>query len=181
MGKFPALFLLLASAAAVAAFFGAAHNQLSYSVGPDYFHAIKFAQFGIAADTHPRLGAAIVGVQASWWMGVLVALPACLYGLITVPTARSYLAAGIGAIGLVFLLAIAAAFGGLILGVFAADAAFLDDAIPIPQGVPRGDFLRAALMHEASYLGGGLGAILAFWPMIRAKRRDTEIAAMRPS
>lgn len=177
MGKFPVFFLLLALSALAASAFGAAHNQLSFSVGPDYFLSLKFPQFGIADDTAPRLGAAIVGVQASWWMGVMVGLPAFLYGLLSVPTARSYFAAGLGAIGLVFLLSMAAAFNGLILGLVATSTGFLDNAIAIPDPVDRADFLRAGLMHEASYLGGGLGALLAFWPMIRAKRRDTEISA----
>ncbi len=119
LGKFPTFFLLVALAALSAAIFGALHNQLSYSVGPDYFLSFKFPQFGIPEGTSPRFGAAQVGVLASWWMGVLVGLPAFLFGLFTVPNARSYLAAGIGAIGLVLLLATFAALAGLVGGIAA--------------------------------------------------------------
>ena len=172
LGKFPTFFLLVALAALSAAVFGALHNQLSYSVGPDYFHAIKFPQFGIAEGTAPRLGAAQVGVLASWWMGAAVGLPAFLYGLFAVPQARSYLAAGIGAIGLVLVLATFAALAGLVGGLVADATGILESYLLTPVGVDRSGFLRAGFMHDASYIGGALGALLAFWPMRRARAID---------
>lgn len=172
LGKFPTFFLLVALAALSAAIFGALHNQLSYSVGPDYFTGFKFPQFGIPEGTSPRFGAAQVGVLASWWMGAIVGLPAFLYGLFAVPNARSYLAAGIGAIGLVLVLATFAALSGLVGGIAAEATGVLDGIVTPPAGVERGDFLRAGFMHEASYIGGALGALLAFWPMRRARAID---------
>lgn len=172
LGKFPTFFLLLALAALSAAIFGALHNQLSYAVGPDYFHSLKFPQFAIPSDMSPRLGAALVGAQASWWMGAAVALPAFLLGLFTVPNAQSYLAAGIGAIGLVIMLATMAAFAGLIGGLIADTTGLLDKSLTPPEGVARADFLRAGFMHEASYVAGALGALVAIWPMRRARAID---------
>jgi hypothetical protein len=171
LGKFPTFFLLLALSALVAAVYGALHNQLSYSVGPDYFHALKFPEGGIAAGTAPRLGAALVGAQ-TWWAGAAVALPACLYGLLAVPRAQSYLAAGLGAIGLVLVLATFAALAGLVGGIAVEATGLLDDYLTLPDGVPRSDFLRAGFMHDAGYVGGALGALLAFWPMRRARAID---------
>lgn len=171
-GKPPVLILLLLLAMLVASVFGALHNQLSYSVGPSYFTALKFPQFGIDPETPARLGAAWVGVQASWWVGALVGMPAFLYGLLAVPTARSYLAAGIGAIGLVVVLSLLAACLGLVGGIFAAETGLLDSYIAPPEGVDRAEFLRAGMMHDAGYLGGFLGALLAFWPMRRARAID---------
>ncbi len=172
LGKFPVFFVLVILAAISAAVFGALHNQLSYSVGPDYFHVIKFPQFNLAPDVSPRVGAAIVGVQASWWMGVIVGIPAFLYGLFRVPTARTYLAAGIGAIGAVVLLSAFAALLGLIAGIALAGSGWFADLIAIPAGLDRAEFLRAGMMHDASYLGGALGALVAFWPMHRAVAID---------
>lgn len=172
LGKFPTFFLLMALAALSAAIFGALHNQLSYSVGPSYFLGFKFPQFGIPEGTSPRFGAAQVGVLASWWMGAIVGLPAFLYGLLAVPKARSYLAAGIGAIGLVLVLATFAALSGLVGGIAAEATGLLDGVVIPPAGVDRAHFLRAGFMHEASYIGGALGALLAFWPMRRARAID---------
>jgi hypothetical protein len=172
LGKFPTFFLLVALAAFSASIFGALHNQLSYSVGPDYFLSFKFPQFGIPEGTSPRFGAAQVGVLASWWMGAIVGLPAFLFGLFTVPNARSYLAAGIGAIGLVLVLATFAALAGLVGGILAEATGILDGYLTPPAGIDRADFLRAGFMHDASYIGGALGALLAFWPMRRARVID---------
>lgn len=172
LGKFPVFFLLVALAALAAAVFGALHNQLSYSVGPDYFLSLKFPQFGIPGDMPPRLGAALVGVQAGWWVGAAVALPAFLYGLFAVPQAQSFLAAGIGAIGLVLVLATFAALAGLVGGIAVETTGLLDAYLPVPDGVDRRDFLRAGFMHDAGYVGAALGALIAFWPMRRARAID---------
>jgi hypothetical protein len=171
-GKLPVLVLLLALAALTGAIFGALHNQLSYTVGPTYFTELKFAQFAIPPDTAPRLGAAIVGVQAAWWMGPLVALPAFLYGFFAVPRTETYLAAGIGAIGLVLVLATFAALLGLVGGIAAEATGILDTYLTPPDGPSRDDFYRAGFMHDAAYAAGALGLLLAFSPMRRGRQID---------
>jgi len=171
-GKFPLLLLLVLIAALVAGVFGMLHNQLSYSVGSSYFTGLKFAQFGIAEGTAERWGAAQVGFMASWWMGAMVGLPAFLIGLFMVPTRRSYFAAGLGGIGLVVVFATFTAFAGLIGGLVADQTGLIDGYLAFPSGPTRSDFLRAGFMHDASYLGGALGALLAIWPMTRARKID---------
>ena len=54
--------------------YGMMHNQISYTVSPEYFTKFKFRQFGIAPTLNERTGAAIVGWQASWWMGIAIGL-----------------------------------------------------------------------------------------------------------
>ncbi len=171
-GKLPILVLLLVLAAISAAVFGALHNQLSFSVGPTYFTELKFDQFAISPDTAPRLGAALVGIQASWWMGPLVALPAFLYGFAAVPRSETYLAAGIGAIGLVIVLATLSAFLGLLGGIAAETTGLIDPYLTRPEGPTRADFFRAGFMHDAAYAAGAIGFLLAFWPMRRARKID---------
>ncbi|MEJ6393684.1 hypothetical protein V8J82_10480 [Gymnodinialimonas sp. 2305UL16-5] len=172
MGKFPTFFFLLGLAALAAALFGALHNQLSYSVGPTYFTAFKFEQFGMPEDMPNRLAAAWVGVQASWWMGPLVGAPAFLYGLFAVPQNRTYLAAGLGAIFLVILLATFGALGGLLGGLAADSTGLLDEYLTFREGPTRSDFLRAGFMHDATYLAGALGLLAAFFPMRRGRTID---------
>lgn len=172
MGKFPTFFALLLLSAVAAAIFGALHNQLSYTVGPTYFTDFKFIQFNIAEALPHRIGAAIVGIKASWWMGVLVGLPAFLFGLFTVPTPRTYLAAGLGAITLVVVLATFGALAGLLGGIIADTTGLLDPYLAFRDGPTRSDFLRAGFMHDASYLAGALGALAAFFPMRRARQID---------
>lgn len=178
-GKFPVLIFLVFLAAVSAAIFGALHNQLSFSVGPSYFEELKFPQFGIASDTAPRAGAAIVGLRANWWAGALMALPALGYGFLAVPRPQTYLAAGIGAIGLVLVLATMAALIGLVGGIAADATGILDPWLNPPEGPARSDFLRAGFMHDALFVTGFLGALVAFWPMTRARKID--IAQLTPS
>lgn len=176
MGKFPTFFLLLLLAAFAAATFGALHNQLSYSVGPTYFTEFKFIQFNISDTTPDRLGAAYVGVMASWWMGPIIGLPAFIYGLLAVPNPRSYLAAGMGAIFVVILLATFGAFAGLLGGLIADNTAMFDDRVTFPDGPTHSHLLRAGFMHEASYLAGALGLIAAIFPMRQARKIDMHTA-----
>ncbi len=175
-GKVLAFFGLMALAVLAAGLFGAVHNQLSYTVGPAYFTEIKFAQFAIPPELQNRFGASLVGWRASWWMGLFIGLPAFLIGLFIVPRARSYVAAGIGAIGLVILFTALAALLGLVLGLTMADSDRVAQVIP-PSWAGRPDLIRAGLMHDASYLGGALGAVLAIWPMIAARKRDMAVMA----
>lgn len=142
-----------------AAGFGAVHNQLSFTVGPDYFYTIKFPQFQIV-NLPPRGGAALVGVLASWWMGPLIGLPAFLVGLIVVPGPRAYLLAGLRAIGIVFLTTGAAAFCGLLLGYWRVGQG-IDPGFWVPASASPADIIRAGSMHNSSYAGGALGALLA--------------------
>lgn len=175
-GKFPTLILLLAVAGAVAAVFGVLVAQLSYSVGPSYFEAILFPRAGIAPEETGRMAAAAVGASA-WPAGPMIALPAFLFGLVTVPRGDSYLAAGLGAIGLVFLLATFTALVGLVGGIAADATGLLDRFLAIPEGPLRSDFLRAGFMQDAGFVAGALGVLLAFWPMVRARRIDHARAA----
>jgi hypothetical protein len=160
-GKLPVLVLLLMLAALAAAVFGALHNQLSYTVGPTYFTELKFGQFAIPDDTGPRLGAALVGIQASWWMGVIVALPALLVGFVTVPRTETYFAAGIGAIGLVVVLATFAALVGLVGGIAANTTGILDGFLTLPDG-PTGPISTARVSCMTRPMSPEYLAL--FWP-----------------
>ena len=169
MGKIGTFLALMILATLAAGVFGMLHNQLSYSVGPDYFHKFKFAQFNIPETTTPRLGAAQVGWSASWWTGPILALPVMLYGLMRAPSTTALWAGGIAAIGTVIFMATLAAMAGLTLGIAALS---LDLPLPftVPEGLNPEHFTRAGAMHDATYLGGAIGALLAFWPMTRATR-----------
>ncbi|MEM6390235.1 MAG: hypothetical protein AAF825_10395, partial [Pseudomonadota bacterium] len=165
----PLIFVvLLALSCLAAALFGALHNQVSFTIGPDYFYAIKFPQFRIEA-LPPRGGAAIVGVLASWWMGPIIGLPAFVIGLIAVPTAGRYFRAGLRAIAVVFAATGIAALIGLALGIWRVSQG-IDPGFWIPAGAEAADIIRAGSMHNASYAGGALGAVIAAGMIWRSAR-----------
>ncbi len=156
MGKAVLFPVLLVAACLVAGLYGAAHDQISYTVSPDYFHAFKFQQFLVPESLHNRLGAAFVGWLASWWMGFLIGVPVLLVGLM-LPDARTYLVQSLVAFAVVAGTALAVGLGALLWA-----ACTLSDS-----------FAMAGTMHDFSYLGGSLGILTAsaylVWTRVRLR------------
>jgi hypothetical protein len=149
--------LLLAAACLVAGAYGALHNQISYTVSPDYFHAFKFDQFRIPENLQGRVGASIVGWHASWWMGLLIGVPVLLIGLI-MPDGRTYLTRCLVAFGVVAATALIVGLGALVWASFTIS----ESSLPgywYPGVADKVAFARAATMHNFSYLGGFIGII----------------------
>lgn len=170
MSKPLVLVVLAIMSVMIAGVYGALHNQLSYSVGSSYFHDFKFAQFGISTDWQNRFGASLVGWRASWWMGLLVGLPAFLLGYVILRNPQRFLAAGVTSVAAVICCVLLFSMGGLILGMIAPQHAA---NLPLPAGITDTEsFLRAALMHEASYYGGFVGVLVALWPIWQARKAE---------
>lgn len=150
--------ILLVLACLLAGLYGALHNQISYTIAPEYFHAFKFEQFVMPGAFRNRLGAALVGILASWWMGVIAGMP-ILIASIFHP----------GVIGMVtgFLRAALAMTGvTLLTGLCALLASF---ALIGPETLPWWAlqreledpvaFARAGTMHNFCYIGAALGLL----------------------
>jgi hypothetical protein len=162
--------VLLGAGCLVAGLYGALHNQISYTVSPDYFHALKFDQFGIPTDLRCRIGASLVGWHASWWMGLLIGLPVLLVGLI-LPSWQAYLRHCLIAFGVVAVTALAVGLGALIYARLTISESSLP-AFRYPDGVmDKVAFARAAVMHNFSYLGGFLGILTGILYLIRERIR----------
>lgn len=170
MARLAVFVLLCFCAMFAAAAFGALHNQISFTIGASYFYDVKFAQFYIDPYLQNRIGAAIVGVLASWWMGLFMGIPAFLLGAITQAGRRRYFYAGLRAIAGALCITALGAFVGLAFG-HIADINTLIGYLPMIDAFsdPIG-FVRAAIMHEASYFGGALGALAAIYIMWRAAK-----------
>jgi hypothetical protein len=163
---------LLASACLIAGLYGALHNQISYTVSPDYFFAFKFHQFGITVDLQCRLGASLVGWYASWWMGLIIGVPVLLVGLVC-PTWETYVRRSFIAFAIAALTALVVGLGALVYGYFTI-AEGSSPGFWYPEGIAdHVSFARAGNMHNFSYLGGSLGIITASAYLIVARLRRT--------
>ncbi len=184
--KFGVYLGMLPVAAMIAGLYGAAHDQISYTVSPEYFTRFKFIQFDLPwAYDNPRLGAAYVGFLATWWMGVFVAIPLGLFGFMfrkprqmAANLAGSLLAAVMVAL-LTGLIGLAYGYQQVTEQTITAYRQWIPSTVTDPV-----QFMRVGVMHDASYLGGLTGLIagityliLAKWRAVRlSKRRDASCA-----
>ncbi len=151
--------VLMVFACVLAGLYGALHNQISYSVSPGYFHEFKFIQFGIDQAFQNRLGASIVGLQASWWMGIIIGIPIYLVGLFVRGTKlfiQAYLKAAMIVVGVTLTVGAAA----LLVSFFSVSPDNLPWWMDNRQVSNPVAFARAGMMHNHSYLGGGIGLFL---------------------
>lgn len=172
MARLAVFILLCFCAMFAAAAFGVLHNQISFTIGASYFYDVKFAQFDIDPVLQNRIGAGVVGALASWWMGLLMGLPAFALGLFTQAGRRRYFHAGLNAIWVATSITGIGAFVGLSFG-YIADINTLVGYLPMIDAFsdPIG-FVRAAIMHEASYFGGIIGALAALYVMWRERPKQ---------
>ena len=155
--------MLLQSAGAIlAGLYGIIHDQLTYSISPEYFTRLKFAQFHYADFGVPaRVFVAEIGFLATWWVGLFagwfiarVSVPAC-----SRPQAFRCCACGFL---IVFACALGAAILGYVLGLFhGSDYSTWQSMASALRIVDLPSFVRVAYIHNASYLGGLIGLILA--------------------
>ncbi len=149
----------------VAGLYGMIHNQISYTVAPEYFTKFKFRQFGLTEMPLPdRVRASMVGFLASWWMGIPIGLLVGAAGFIHRDhreMLRVTLWSFLLVIGFTFLFGL----GGLLYGFFETAHINIADYQGwfIPDDVTNlRRFLCASYMHNSSYLGGVL-AIFVAW------------------
>ncbi|MFZ0826986.1 MAG: hypothetical protein WAO02_06155 [Verrucomicrobiia bacterium] len=164
MKKFLVFVFLILLAIMVSGFYGMVHDQISYTVSPEYFTKFKFQQFGIADLNLPdRTRAAIVGFLASWWMGIPIGLMVGGSGFIHSGHWRM-LKITLLAFGLVMAITLLFGLGGLLYGYFQTRTINLTDYHDwfIPKDVvDLRHFLCVGYMHNASYLGGTLSIFAA--------------------
>jgi len=168
MAKVALFPVLLVAACLTAGLYGAVHNQISYTVSPDYFHAFKFHQFGIPKDLQGRIGAAIVGWHASWWMGLFIGVPVLLFGMI-LPGWKLYLNRCLVAFVVVTGTTLLVGLAALAVACLTISEASLPEYW-YPAGVAdKVAFARAGTMHNFSYLGGLVG-IFTGWVNLIVER-----------
>jgi MFS family permease len=162
--------VLLMAGCVIAGLYGALHNQISYTVSPDYFHSFKFHQFRIPEHLRGRMGAAIVGWRASWWMGLVIGVPVLLVGL-TLPGWKTYLSRCLVAFAVV---AGTALFVGLV-ALAIASLTISDTSLPEywypDQTIDKTAYARAGTMHNFSYAGGLFGIITGSLYLVGERKR----------
>jgi hypothetical protein len=165
--------ILLVFACLFAGIYGAIHNQISYTVAPEYFTQFKFHQFRIAEDTPDRIGAGIVGWYAAWWMGIVIGIILIPFGLVIRGNANYFW-------GMIHVFGVVA-MTTLSVGLVALASAFVIVDVDNVGEISRygneirddAAFERAGTMHNFSYLGGLVGIITGGVAILWLRRRST--------
>lgn len=177
MKKFFVFVLMVLLAIVPAGIYGMVHNQISYTVSPEYFTKFKFRQFGLVdLDLPDRARASIAGFLASWRMGIPIGLIVSGVGSMHPGHWRM-----LKMILLSFLVVIAVTFLFGICGLWYGWRATRTTNIAdyqdwhIPNDVvDLRRFLCVGYMHNSSYLGGALAILVAaaFQIAIRFKTKN---------
>lgn len=170
MPKLALVPLLILLACTLAGSYGVVHDQISYTVSPDYYHAFKFHQFRIDEPYRNRLGAVVVGWGATWWMGVVIALPILSVGW-TFREAKLYAKHSMRAFTVAAGTALVFSIGALIYASIAIGSENLPAYWYPDQPIDRVAFARVGTMHNFSYLGGFLGIFTAIVYLAVARKR----------
>ncbi len=159
----------------IASIYGVLHDQVTYSISPEYYTKFKFIQFNLADAfaaqhmTQPRSAVVIVGILATWWMGLSIGIVVALFALFFKEPATMFPSA-MQALGLVVAVAIiSAAIGGL-YGHYQLAKTGVNWWLP-GQLVDKPAFITVGAIHNASYIGGVVGLIFAALFLLLKNRR----------
>ena len=80
--------MIIGLAPLIGGLYGILHDQLTYTISPEYYTKFKFYQFGLmdigneAIFPNTRIEVSAVGFMATWWMGLPIGLILGLVGLV---------------------------------------------------------------------------------------------------
>lgn len=156
-----------------ASLFGILHDQVTYRICNEYFTKFKFIQFGLTESdnttvANPLVAVSIVGVLATWWVGIFIGIILGSTGLIF-PDHRKMLQATLYALWLTFLITILLSFTGFIIGRFYLIKTGVSWWQP-EHLINKDGFIIAGSIHNFSYLGGLAGMITGVIYLIRKNK-----------
>jgi len=175
MSKFVALVLIFLLSPILAAVYGILHDQITYSISPEYYTSFKFIQFGFISSftrqpvDYPRVLVAAVGVMATWWVGIPIGVLLGLTGLIH-RTGEAMFRVTRAALVITLVVAMVVGLVGLLYGKFYLASS--ESIWWVPDDViNKGRFIMVGAMHNFSYIGGAIGTILGIFYSIRKRKK----------
>lgn len=144
--------------------FGVLHDQVTYTISPEYFINFKFYQFDyVDFGFHDRVFVGLIGFLATWWVGFFCVWFLARRLIPDQPRERAYRQIVTGF--LIFCISgILFAAGGYVYGLLRGpeiDYSYWGEMIRRLRIEHPQEFIRVAYIHNASYLGGLTGLILA--------------------
>jgi len=159
--------------ALVAGLYGVVHDQITYTLSTEYFTNLKFDQFCYADLGWPTRGfVAEIGFLATWWVGFFAAW---FIARVTVPAypGRLALRRSLQSFGIVFAVAACGALTGYVMGVLHGPN--YGPWQPLAEMLQVRDvrsFVCVAYIHNAGYLGGLAGLVVALLVLVWRRRAE---------
>lgn len=185
MRKLATFLVIVLAAIVIASIYGVGHDQATYSISPEYYTKFIFIKFNLADSgaaqhmTQPRNAVVMVGVKASWWMGLFIGVILAAFVLMF-RNADTMFASAMQALGIVLLIAIVFGVIGGIYGHHVLAKRGVDWWLP-DNLVHRTDFITVGSIHNFSYMGGVIGMVAAivflFFKRQRLRKRAEARAA----
>ena len=156
--------------ALLAGLYGILHDQVTYSISPEYFTRLKLTQFHCADfGLPPRVLVAEVGFLATGWVGFLAGWFIARITVPGFPRAAAFRCSMRGFL-IIFAFALTAAFVGYGLGLLhGPDYSGWESLASAVGIVDVPSFVRVAYIHNAGYLGGLMGLVAAIIYLRRLK------------
>lgn len=143
----------------IAIVYGILHDQITYSISPEYYTKLKYDQFGLKPEWFGgnRPTVAVIGFYATWWTGLYIGSGLGITALIHNST--NQMSASIKrSILLVFIITVITGIAGYLYGKLYFSKTDVRWEFPETL-VDKGDYITVATVHNFSYLGGLLGLI----------------------
>ncbi|MCE3075566.1 hypothetical protein [Chryseobacterium gwangjuense] len=161
--KFFTVILISILAALIAGIYGILHDQLTYTISPEYYTKFKFIQFNIYEDHFAtRARVSTVGFLATWWFGLLLGIILSLFGLLHKDW-KMMLKVSMKSILIALITAFIIGLMGLLYGQFILSKQPRShfNSWYIPENIiDLKSYISVGSMHNFSYLGGIIGLIL---------------------
>lgn len=169
MKKLAVFLIMVLITVIVAGLYGIIHDEITYSISPEYFTKFKYIQFGVKPSEPggDRQAVAIIGFYATWWVGLIIGIVLSAITLIY-PDHISMRKAITKGIQIVFVTAVLFAFFGYLQGKYYLSKTGVDWWLPSTLE-HKNDFIIVGAIHNFSYLGGAAGLILAIAYIIGKK------------
>jgi hypothetical protein len=170
--------LIILAGPLIAGIYGILHDQITYTICPEYYTKFKFYQFGLsdsgteAIFPNPRLQVSLVGLLATWWMGIPIGI---ILGvtLIIYRESVELFSSALNAYLITLIVAFLTGLVGLIYGKLILAEKGVSWWLP-ENLVDKENFIAVGSMHNFSYLGGLLGLLSGIIYVVKTRDKKCE-------
>ena len=175
--KLPSIIAFAVLGAIIAGVYGILHDQITYSISPEYFTRFKFLQFYYTNFGWPvRWHVATIGFLATWWVGLIAGWFLGRLAVEKLPQ-KEVLKAVLTGFAIIFASAILFGICGWLFGVFSTQGNNIhswDGWKNSAELLNIRSFAIVGCIHNGSYLGGLAGLILALIYISKKARTDVQ-------